>query len=204
MQLLKITTTPIKYRIESERASIELAEPDSTKSFQQVQKTVIQQHGKTQLSSGQDLDSNSDVISADSSGKIRTDSMIKSSSEKMGSDDYLIKYRYGQNKKPQQSYFDIQNDIPVHKNISIQEKLDQIKSLKPDLSWEPSHSDNDTSFKTCNYTEINQKPEYEFTPATWRLIVKEMADVKIEYLGGFNYVPKRPTPDCKETGNSTD
>ena len=100
MQLLKITTTPIKYRIESERASIELAEPDSTKSFQQVQKTVIQQHGKTQLSSGQDLDSNSDVISADSSGKIRTDSMIKSSSEKMGSDDYLIKYRYGQNKSP--------------------------------------------------------------------------------------------------------
>ena len=202
MQLLKITTTPIKYRIESERASITLADPDSTKNSQQVHKPVIQQHGKTQLSSRQDLNSNSDVISSDSIRKTRTDSLINSSSKKMRSDDYIIKYRYGQNKKSIQFDSDIQDSIPVHRNISIQEKLDQIKSLKPDISWEPSQSDNDTSFKTCNYKEINQKPEYEFTPATWRLIVEEMADVKIEYLGGFNYVPKSSAPDYEETGNT--
>ena len=203
MQLLKITTTPIKYRIESERASITLAGPDLTKKFQQVQRQVIQQHVKAQLSSGQDLNSSSDVISADNSEKIRADSLINSSFQKKKSDEYLIKYRYGQDKKPVQSDLNIQNSIPVQRTVSIQEKLDHIKSLKPDLSWEPPQSDNNKLTKECSCKEINQRPEYEFTPATCRLIVEEMADVKIEYLGRFNYVPKSSAPDYEKSDNIT-
>jgi len=100
MQLLKITTTPIKYRIESERASITLADPDLTKNFQQVQRQVIQQHVKAQLSSRQDLNSSSDVISADNSEKIRADSLINSSFQKKNQMSTLLSTVTGRIKNP--------------------------------------------------------------------------------------------------------
>lgn len=73
-----------------------------------------------------------------------------------------------------------------------------IPSEPVDVSWEPASIKQNVRRSSA---DINwQKPDHkmEFIPSSITVEVRQLADVEIEYLGGFRYVPPSSDPNYTE------
>lgn len=198
MQLLKITTTPIKYRVETERASFTLADSDNYDSLGSVKESVR----KIDTASSAANNLKNEVYSSETAQlqrRTRQDKTFDHSGGQFGS--YDIKYRYGiGNNNVSNSQIPSDKEFIQQKAVSMDRAFYEINSLKPDESWEP---DVKVQSKDMSIQQnIDVSPELEFNPATYKFVVEELADVKIEYLGGFNYFPRSSAPDYEEEENT--
>lgn len=198
MQLLKITTTPIKYRVETERASFTLADSDNYDSLGSVKESVRKiDTAKNAANNLKSEVSSSNV--AQLPKRTRQDKTFERSGGQFSS--YDVKYHYGiGNNNVSDSKIPSDKKFVPQKAVSMDRAFYEIHSLKPDESWEPDvkAQSNDAPVQQ----NIDVSPELEFNPATYKFVVEEFADVKIEYLGGFNYFPKSSAPDYEEEENT--
>ena len=66
------------------------------------------------------------------------------------------------------------------------------------MSWEPAISKISVIRSKVDLDWKKSAREMEFIPSSITLEIKQLADVKIEYLGGFNYVPPSSDPEYEE------
>lgn len=198
MQLLKITTTPIKYRVETERASFTLADSDNYDSLGSVKESVR----KIDTASSAANNLKNEVYSSETARlqrRTRQDKTFDHSGGQFGS--YDIKYRYGiGNNNVSDSQIPSDKEFIRQKAVSMDRAFYEINSLKPDESWEPDVKVQSKDMPIQQNIDVS--PELEFNPATYKFVVEELADVKIEYLGGFNYFPRSSAPDYEEEENT--
>lgn len=83
-------------------------------------------------------------------------------------------------------------------NLTIETVIGAIPSEKVDISWEPAtvktnvqRSRMETDWKTA-------AQEMEFVPSSISLEIEQYADVVIEYIGGHTYVPPSSDPDYED------
>lgn len=190
MQLLKITTTPIKYRIESEDASFTVSQSDSNENiYDNFNIPVVQ---TSEMRNNSEKLKEQTNFNPNTSGIRREDRSFSMSGGTVENNEYDVKYRYGQKNAVSENKPYISGGVVQRRAaVSIDTAINNIESIIPDKSWEPERKISDT---------VNSSPEKKvtFNPAKTKMVVEEMADVKIEYIGGFNYFPKSSDPDYVE------
>lgn len=190
MQLLKITTVPIKYKVEQENAV-----PESDSSFNvELEKNTsnvkIPVAGSEKSQRRPDMVRDRSSFRANGINNAVTDS-VNDSGQNGGQNDYDVKYCYGRKNVSLESK--VQGNamkMVNYSSVPLDAAIDEIDSLLPDSSWEPDLAEKNGSTDNTVHT-VRQKPRE-------RKIVEEFAHVEIEYLGGFNYVPKSSAPDYEE------
>ena len=188
MQLLKITTTPIKIKVVSEKASFEEEKAPSVPDLSSI-KTVH----KTEAGGRPSNEHNKNTLDTQYSdyqtqktnyNNLRKDKPISRTESGANSGVYDIKFRYGQ----QKMFADCEQKTVSESSVSrmncssIDSNVQKLKKAVPDDSWEP---ENDNEVK-------------KFVPGKISFEIEEMADVDIEYVGGFNYFPKSSDPEYEE------
>ncbi len=186
MQLLKITTVPIKYK-EQENIPVDSG---SSFSLETVEKNSANVQIPVANTSGSrnnaEKYSENEINGAVPVLQRGADTMKRESASEAEGNEYSVNYCYGRkNITPEpknncSAY--LRNNLNA--GVSIDSAIDSIDSIIPDKSWEPDVKEHSSQVKA---------PEPE--P---RRIVEEFAHVEIEYLGGFNYVPKSSAPDYEE------
>lgn len=190
MQLLKITTVPIKYKVEQENAV-----PESDSSFNvELEKNTsnvkIPVAGSEKSQRRPDMVRDRSSFRANGINNAVTDS-VNDSGQNGGQNDYDVKYCYGRkNVSPESKVQGNAMKMVNYSSVPLDAAIDEIDSLLPDSSWEPDLAEKNGSTDNTVHT-VRQKPRE-------RKIVEEFAHVEIEYLGGFNYVPKSSAPDYEE------
>lgn len=190
MQLLKITTVPIKYKVEQENAV-----PESDSSFNvELEKNTsnvkIPVAGSEKSQRRPDMVRDRSSFRANGINNAVTDS-VNDSGQNDGQNDYDVKYCYGRkNVSPESKVQGNAMKMVNYSSVPLDAAIDEIDSLLPDSSWEPDLAEKNGSTDNTVHT-VHHKPRE-------RKIVEEFAHVEIEYLGGFNYVPKSSAPDYEE------
>lgn len=84
------------------------------------------------------------------------------------------------------------------KNSTIESTIGAIPSERIDMSWEPA-----TIKHTVRRSEVETDwkkaaQEMEFIPSSYSLEVEHFAEVEIEYIGGYMYVPPSSDPNYED------
>ena len=194
MQLLKITTVPIKFR-EQENVSAE-NNPDFSPENAEVNSANVRIPVKNTHSSKNNPEMyDGNVVGNKAAGGVQQkfinrqpDSMKHESASETEGSEYSVNYCYGKKNvkpepKPNCAEYLRQN---IQSAATIDSAMDSLDSVVPDKSWEPEPKEAPKAVKLHA-----PKPQP-------RKIVEEYAHVEFEYLGGFNYVPKSSAPDYEE------
>ena len=187
MQLLKITTVPIKFK---EQENIPVENNNAVFSVNAAEKNAA--NVQIPVAGTQNSQNSAEMYDESALGvpqagvQRKADSMIhESASDKEGVTYSVDNRSGGRNRVPEPkqnvSAF-LRNN--VQKAATLDSALDSIDSVLPDKSWEPESGHNAARVHA-------PEPEPQ-------KIVDEYAHVEIEYLGGFNYVPKSSAPDYEE------
>lgn len=187
MQLLKITTIPIKYK-EQENISVEnnnavFSVDTAEKNVANVQIPVV---GTQNSQNNSEMYDESTVGMPQKVMQRKADSMVHESASETKDVTYSIDKKSDGKKRMPEPKRDVSAFLRnnVQKAVTLDSAIDSLDSAIPDKSWEP---------ESKNKTSQIHAPEPE--P---RMVVEEFAHVEIEYLGGFNYVPKSSAPDYEE------
>lgn len=195
MQLLKIKTTPIDYEINIQGARLETAQLENA--------TVSLKNNPLRI------DSQTEGV------KMRMDSSAMRSSLGMQTVAEAAKEAPA---KTQQTANKTTSDY-VHQGNSMLEKgmdiaqfmkqkmlsgttletnIGAIPSERIDVSWEPASVKHDVKRSSVDMDWKKSAHEMEFIPSSFSLEVKQLAEVEIEYIGGFQYVPPSSDPNYEE------
>lgn len=184
MQLLKITTVPIKYK-EQENLP---AEGDSAFSLEMAERNSS--NVKIPVANTTNSQNNPELYDDNITGSTvqglqrKSDCMVRESASEVEGNGYTVNHNYGRKNVQTQQRSNVSAYMRnnIQSAVTIDSALDNIDSVVPDKSWEPEVK--------AHHDKI-LKPESHKT-------VEEFAHVEIEYLGGFNYVPKSSAPDYEE------
>lgn len=69
----------------------------------------------------------------------------------------------------------------------------------PDISWEPGNLSTDYQPASVETDWQIMKNQMEYIPGKFHMKILQYPDVKVEYLGGPNYVPPSADPEYTET-----
>ncbi|MGN0613885.1 MAG: DUF6470 family protein [Porcipelethomonas sp.] len=83
-------------------------------------------------------------------------------------------------------------------NITIESTIGRIPTEKIDMSWEPATIKHSVQRSEVTTDWQKAAQEMEFIPSSITLEIEQLADVEIEYIGGYQYVPPSSDPDYKE------
>jgi len=186
MQLLKITTVPIKYKeqeIPAENNNAVFSVDMAEKNAANVQIPVA----GTQNSRNSTEMYDESVVGVQQPGVQRkADAMVHETASETDSVTYKVDSRFGEKNRVAEQRQNVSSFLRnnVQKAVTLDSAMDSIDSVLPDKSWEP-----EAKTKTSQiHAPTPESPK----------IVEEFAHVEIEYLGGFNYVPKSSAPDYEE------
>lgn len=196
MQLLKITSNPMKYELEIERPKLEYNQD-------LIPTADMESHSaRLKIERIENTKVSIDTYEARKSLGIMSvgDSIEKSA---QGVDKHI--------KELTREYVEIgkaMSNIQEHVSISDifkSKMLEQpelytayLPSVGAELSWSPARLD--ISFEPGD-TELDwqiNENQFSFVPGSIRVKVSEFASVNIEYLGGPMYVPPSASPDYEE------
>lgn len=195
MQLLKITSIPLKYNIETENASLKI---------QRLSQEQISQH--SELAN----------LSVSSEGiKIRMDSSAMRSSMGFKTVAQVAEEAPAKTQQTANSvtsaYVNMGNRMAqkgmtvaqyinqnMLSNTTIETAISQIPSVRIDTSWEPAKSEVNFEPAKTQFDWQSAQKKMEFVPSKLSLEIEQYANVDIEYIGGFSYVPPSSNPDYEE------
>ncbi len=191
MQLLKITTVPIKYKVEQENTVTESDSSFNVELEKNASNVKIPVAGSEKSQRRPDMVRDRSSFRANGMNNTVTDA-VNDSGQNSGQNDYDVKYCYGRkNVTPETKVQGNALNMVNYSSAPLDAAIDGIDSLLPDSSWEPDAVEKSTVNSNSKVNTVHQKPRE-------RKIVEEFAHVEIEYLGGFNYVPKSSAPDYEE------
>lgn len=197
MQLLKITTNPMKYELEIERPKLEynqdLIPSADMRSYSAKLKIDRIENTKVDIDTYEARKSLGIMTVADS---------IEKSAQAVDKHINELTREYVEIGKAMSN---IQNNVSISE-VFKSKMLEQpqlytayLPSVGADLSWSPPQLD--ISFEPASSEtdwQINEN-EFSFVPGSINVKVSEYASVSIEYLGGPMYVPPSASPDYEET-----
>ena len=191
MQLLKITTVPIKYKVEQENTVTESDSSFNVELEKNASNVKIPVAGSEKSQRRPDMVRDRSSFRANGMNNTVTDA-VNDSVQNGGQNDYDVKYCYGRkNVTPETKVQGNALSMVNYSSAPLDAAIDGIDSLLPDSSWEPDAVGKSTVNSNSKVNTVHQKSRE-------RKIVEEFAHVEIEYLGGFNYVPKSSAPDYEE------
>jgi hypothetical protein len=78
---------------------------------------------------------------------------------------------------------------------TIESTIGSIPTEKVDISWEPATVKHDVQKSEAHTDWKKAAQEMEFVPSNYSLEIQRLAEVEIEYIGGFQYVPPSSDPE---------
>lgn len=195
MQLIKITTTPIEYKLQIDKAALKVAENEFAKITPHVtpsQLRVESQNIKVQLNT---------QAARDSIGLHTTDTFAKMNGQAGLDAARKATAQYAQigNKLAQ-----IQNNATVP-SVFAQAMQSQpetamvfVPKTGPDISWQPNSLNIDYTPAKVNGEYQASKFNMEYVPAKYKMDIIQYPKVTIEYIGGIRYVPPSSDPNYEE------
>lgn len=195
MQLLKIKTVPFEYDINIQNAKL---------SAPQIEPAKMTQH-TTPLQ----IDMKSEAV------RVRMDTSAMRSSMGMKTPADVAREAPA---KSQQTANEVtseyvqQGNVMTEKGMTISQYVKQkilsnsivdttigvTPSSPVDISWEPASTKTSVRKSNVDIDWQRSAQEMEFIPSSITLEIKQLADVEIEYIGGFQYVPPSSDPDFEE------
>lgn len=197
MQLLRITTNPMKYDLEIERPKLEYKQD-------LIPSANMESHSaKLKIDKIENTKVNIDTYEARKSlGRMKVGDLIEKSAQKV---DKHIKELTREYVEIGKAMSNIQNPVSISE-IFKSKMLEQpqlytayLPSVGADLSWSPAQLlMRFEEGETKTDWQINEN-KFSFIPGSIHLNISEYASVNIEYLGGPMYVPPSASPDYEET-----
>lgn len=192
MNVLKITSTPIKLSMTSQRARLESRMPDP-------EVGIIQNPGKLNMKSENvkvDIDTSR---SRDSLGFRTARGLMKDAASaglKSAADATAQYSRVGNQMMQIQDGATvsgiIKNQMMAQTNVTT--GIAFLPSVGADLSWEPADLSIDFAPAQVEFSPQVQEPSAEYVPGELRVNVEQYPKVEIEYLGEPMYVPPSANP----------
>lgn len=78
---------------------------------------------------------------------------------------------------------------------TIESTIGRIPTEKVDISWEPATVKHEVERSESHTDWKKAAQEMEFVPSNYSLEIQRLAEVEIEYIGGFQYVPPSSDPN---------
>lgn len=195
MQLIKIKTIPIEYDIKIENARLVVADSEPARINQKS--TPLRVTHKTE------------------NAKMRMDSSAMRSSIGMKTPADVAREAPA---KTQQTANSVTTDFVQQGNamteqgmtigqymkqkmlndMKTQTAITSVPSAPVDISWEPATIETNVQKSEVDMSVQRPVCEMEFIPSSYSLEIKQLAEVEIEYIGGFQYVPPSSDPDYEE------
>ncbi|EEQ58970.1 DUF6470 family protein [Enterocloster sp. OA13] len=192
MNVLKITTTPIKLSMTSQRARLESRIPDP-------EVGIIQNPGKLNMKSENikvDIDTSR---SRDSMGFRTARGIMRDGAQagiKAASDATAQYSRIGNQMMQIQDGVTVadimKNQMMAQTNITT--GIAFIPSVGPDISWQPPDLSIDYTPAQVEFRPQVQEPPATYVPGELRVDVEQYPKVDIEYMGEPMYVPPSANP----------
>lgn len=195
MQLLKITTVPIKYKVEQENVVSESDQSFNLNLEKNMSNVKIPVQGSEKSQSHNEKMVDRSNFRSGAVQRINSDSSVNETGQSVSENDYDVKYFYGKkNVSSEKSANTTALNMQNYTAASIDAAINSIDSVLPDSSWEPDLNTNANNSEH-KVSQVHHKAVKEHHP---KKVVEEFAHVEIEYLGGFNYVPKSSAPDYED------
>ncbi|MGN1482009.1 DUF6470 family protein [Porcipelethomonas sp.] len=195
MQLIKITSVPLKYTISTENARLTVPQIEPAEMNQKTTPLKI------------NIDTEPVKMRMDSSECLKSMGMksvadyAKEAPAKTQQTTNEVTAEYVQmgNKmtQPGMTIAEVMREKSLS-NTTIETVIGSIPSVKIDMSWEPASAKFDVRRSKSETDWKTAAQEMEFIPSSIRLEIEQYADVIIEYIGGHNYVPPSSNPDYEE------
>ncbi|MGI5985269.1 MAG: hypothetical protein GXY01_09050 [Clostridiales bacterium] len=196
MQLLQITTTPMKYELEIEPARLEYKQDFIPSSDMQ------NKPAKLNIDKIKNTEVKIDTYEARKSLGIKNVAdLIKQNAEK--SKEHI--------RKQMREYVEIGQEMSnIQDSVSIADIfrskiLEQpqlytayLPNVGADLSWSPAQLDLSYEAGNLDYNWQISGNELTYIPGSVRVKISELASIDIEYLGGPLYFPPSAAPDYEE------
>lgn len=180
MQLLKITTKPIEYKLEVEHASLKVAENKPAEVLTQDAVKAI-----------------TPDVSHETARQVRRDGGFVHHSRDAAPVNAVNMQAYTANAaaaRTAEAVHGAEYAVQHAETMSCGQNLDAALAQIPqalDPSWEPQNINGVKDDKPLE----NTKKQMEYTPGKVSLEVESVASVEIEYLGSPRYVPPSSAPD---------
>jgi hypothetical protein len=195
MQLIKITSVPIKYTINTQDAK--LTAPQIEPAELKLDTTPLKI----------DLDTEPVKLRIDSS-EMRKSMGMKSIADwsreapantQRTTNEVTAEYVNMGNRmaKPGMTIAQLMHEKSLS-NLTIETAIGTIPKVRSETSWDPASVKTDVRRSSVETDWKVAAQEMEFIPSSVRLEIERFADVEIEYIGGFNYVPPSSDPDYEE------
>ena len=172
MQLIKITSVPLKYTMSTENARLTVPQIEPA---QMNQKTTP-------------LEINIDTEPISSGKTQKTTNDVTSEYVQMGN----------KMTKPGMTIAELMREKSLS-HTTIETVIGSIPTEKIDMSWEPATAKYDVRRSKSETDWKKAAQEMEFIPSSVTLEIEQYADVIIEYIGGYTYVPPSSDPDYEES-----
>ena len=192
MNVLKITTTPIKLSMTSQRARLEAQLPTP-------QMEIEQTPGSLQMRS-QNTKVNIDTYNARQSLGHRTNKdffAYEAAKGRTAADEATARYVQVGNQMSQiQNGANIPDIIYMQMISRMQPKsgLEAVPLPAPDISWTPGQLDMDYSPSKLEFQADLKETQTSYIPGELSINVEQYPKVEIEYTGDFRYVPPSASP----------
>lgn len=192
MNVLKITTTPIKLSMTSQRARLEAQLPTP-------QMDIEQTPGSLQMRS-QNIKVNIDTYNARQSLGHRTNKdffAYEAAKGRTAADEATARYVQVGNQMAQiQNGANIPDIIYMQMISRMQPKsgLEAVPLPAPDISWTPGQLDMDYSPSKLEFEAQLKETQTSYIPGELSINVEQYPKVEIEYTGDPRYVPPSASP----------
>ncbi len=198
MQLIKIKTTPIKYNINVKNATLTVPqiEPadmdlDITPLKINTETSSIQMRmDSSNMRRSMGMKSIADVMREIPAKAQQTANSVTAEYVQIGN-------RMAKGYKSGLTIAQIMRDKSME-NTTIESTIASIPSESIDLSWEPATIKHDVQRSKAETDWKTAANEMEFVPSSYSLEIEHLAEVEIEYIGGYQYVPPSADPNYVE------
>jgi len=201
MQLLKITTTPMKYELEIEPSRLEYVNdyiPSADVSRDPSELKIETENTSVRIDTYEARKSLGLLNSADQMRQ-RAETARTAVSQKT---------REHVEIGAQMAKIEDGVTIPQIMRQKMQQTLQRssvtvfIPSTGADLTWDPPRIDVEYTKGELNYDWNELQSSMRYIPGSVRIKIVEYASINVEYLGGPMYVPPSADPNQEETGHS--
>lgn len=194
MQLLRITSIPIQYQIQIERARLEMSSGD------QVYGKMNRKPAELQLKSR-------NIQMRMDSTEMRADLDIKSvgrriyeaaQQRKQAGQELTAQYATDANKMAQKGVDITQIVADKLFNPEMNSKLVFLPSVGPAISWQPNNLQIQYNPGELDFDWEMVRNTMDYVPGKFRMNILQYPKVQIEYLGEPTYVPPSAAPNYQE------
>ena len=196
MQLLKITSIPIQYQIQIERARLEMRTEGNLDATVNRRPSQLQTRSRN-IQMRQDSTEMFASLDIKSIGRRIQEAAQQ---RKQAGMELTGQYAMDANKLGQKD-MDI-SQIVADKLFSRAESLDSklvfLPSVGPAITWQPSDLQNSYDPGAVDFDWEVVRNAMDYVPGKFKMDILQYPKVQIEYLGEPNYVPRSSAPDYQE------